>query len=78
MAGYDDSRIASLSFIDLTTIRQDAAQMAELAVEAATQRLEEGRTAAREIIVKPTLIVRGSTDPTRPAHKTAPAAPTSD
>jgi DNA-binding LacI/PurR family transcriptional regulator len=29
VAGYDDSEIARLSFIDLTTVRQDAALMAE-------------------------------------------------
>jgi DNA-binding LacI/PurR family transcriptional regulator len=46
VVGYDDSRIARLSFVDLTTIRQDATQMAELAVEAAAQRLDEGRTTA--------------------------------
>jgi DNA-binding LacI/PurR family transcriptional regulator len=66
VVGYDDSRIARLSFVDLTTIRQDATQMAELAVEAAAQRLDEGRTTARDIVVKPTLIVRGSTGPARP------------
>jgi DNA-binding LacI/PurR family transcriptional regulator len=66
VVGYDDSRIARLSFVDLTMIRQDATQMAELAVEAAAQRLDEGRTTARDIVVKPTLIVRGSTGPARP------------
>ena len=65
VVGYDDSRIASLSFIDLTIIRQDATQMAELAVEDATQRLDDGRTTARDIVVKPALIVRGSTGPAR-------------
>jgi DNA-binding LacI/PurR family transcriptional regulator len=72
VVGYDDSRIARLSFVDLTTIRQDATQMAELAVEAAAQRLDEGRTTARDIVVKPTLIVRGSTGPARPLTPSAP------
>jgi len=52
--------------IRTATIRQDATQMAELVVEAATQRLDDGRTAARDIVVKPTLIIRGSTGPVAP------------
>ena len=52
--------------IRTATIRQDATQMAELVVEAATQRLGDGRTAARDIVVKPTLIIRGSTGPVTP------------
>jgi DNA-binding LacI/PurR family transcriptional regulator len=60
---------------DLTMIRQDATQMAELAVEAAAQRLDEGRTTARDIVVKPTLIVRGSTGPARPYPPSAPPLP---
>src|SRR5205823_6304647 len=65
VVGYDDSRMARLSFIDLTTIRQDTKHLAELAVEAAAQRLDEGRTTPREIVLKPTLITRGSTGPAR-------------
>jgi hypothetical protein len=34
IVGYDDSPIASLSFIELTTVHKDAALMAELAVQA--------------------------------------------
>ena len=54
---------------DLTTIRQDATQMAGLAVEAAAQRLDDGRTTARDIVAKPTLIVRGSTGPADPGWR---------
>jgi DNA-binding LacI/PurR family transcriptional regulator len=65
VVGYDDSRIARLSYLDLTTIRQDVAEMAELAVRAAVDRLEEGRTASQDLVVQPTLVVRGSTAPPR-------------
>jgi DNA-binding LacI/PurR family transcriptional regulator len=66
---------------DLTTIRQDATQMAELAVEAAAQRLDEGRTTARGHRREadphcpwldrpsPPLTPIGSTAPTGPARR---------
>ncbi|HEU4514141.1 MAG TPA: LacI family DNA-binding transcriptional regulator [Nocardioidaceae bacterium] len=65
VVGYDDSPIAGLSFIDLTTVRQDAARMAELAVQAAAERLDDGRTAARDVVLDPALVIRGTT--ARPA-----------
>jgi DNA-binding LacI/PurR family transcriptional regulator len=51
VVGYDDSQIARLSFIDLTTVRQDAVRMAQLAVQAATERLDAGRTTTRDIVL---------------------------
>jgi DNA-binding LacI/PurR family transcriptional regulator len=63
--GYDDSEIAGLSFVNLTTVRQDATQMAEHAVQAIVERLDHGRIEAREIILDPTLVVRGTTRPPR-------------
>jgi DNA-binding LacI/PurR family transcriptional regulator len=63
VVGFDDSAVARLSFIDLTTVRQDVTQMAESAVEAIVERLEHGRSTAREIVLDPTLIVRGTTAP---------------
>ncbi|GAA2308607.1 LacI family DNA-binding transcriptional regulator [Streptomyces violaceusniger] len=65
IVGYDDSQLARLSFIDLTSVRQEAAESAELAVRAAAERLDEGRTADRDIVLDPTLAVRGSTGPPR-------------
>jgi DNA-binding LacI/PurR family transcriptional regulator len=65
IVGYDDSEIARLSFIDLTTVRQDAALMAERAVQAITERLDHGRIEARDIVLDPTLVVRGTTGPPR-------------
>ncbi|GAA0565870.1 LacI family transcriptional regulator [Saccharopolyspora erythraea NRRL 2338] len=65
IVGYDDSQLARLSFIDLTSVRQDAAEVAELAVQAAVERLDDGRTADRDIVLNPTLVVRGSTGPPR-------------
>jgi DNA-binding LacI/PurR family transcriptional regulator len=65
IVGYDDSRLAQLSFIDLTSVRQDATDVAEFAIQAVTERLDGGRTTARDIVLQPALIVRGSTGPAR-------------
>ena len=40
VVGYDDSRVAWLPGIDLTSVRQDAARMAELAVKAVVDLLD--------------------------------------
>jgi DNA-binding LacI/PurR family transcriptional regulator len=66
LVGYDDSRVARLPFVDLTSIRQDATVMADLAIQAAVERLDAGRTKPREFVVEPTLTARGSTAPPRP------------
>jgi DNA-binding LacI/PurR family transcriptional regulator len=66
VVGFDDSGVARLSFIELTTVRQDVTRMAEAAVEAVVQRLEHGRADARETVLEPALIVRGTTAAPRP------------
>jgi DNA-binding LacI/PurR family transcriptional regulator len=63
--GYDDSSIARLVHIDLTTINQDAAAQAQHAVAAAVERLDGGRTTRREVVLRPRLVIRGSTGPPR-------------
>ncbi len=65
VVGYDDSETARLSFVNLTTVRQDATQMAEQAVQAIIERLDHGRIEAKEIVIDPTLVVRGTTGPPR-------------
>ncbi|MFG1678654.1 LacI family DNA-binding transcriptional regulator [Nonomuraea sp. NPDC049269] len=63
VVGYDDSHIAHLSHIDLTTVRQDAEQMAQLAVRSAVERLDDNRLPSRELILDARLVVRGTTAP---------------
>jgi DNA-binding LacI/PurR family transcriptional regulator len=65
VVGYDDSRTARLSFLQLTSVRQDAARMARLAVRSAAERLDGGRTESRHLLLEPALTVRGSTAPPR-------------
>ena len=61
VVGFDDSRLARLSHVDLTTVAQDASRMATLAVARAIDRLDGTPTGGREIVIPPRLIVRGTT-----------------
>jgi DNA-binding LacI/PurR family transcriptional regulator len=64
VVGYDDSRLARLAHIDLTTVAQDAEHTARLAVEAVVERLESDVAAApRDVLLAPRLVVRGTTGP---------------
>jgi DNA-binding LacI/PurR family transcriptional regulator len=65
VVGYDDSQPARLSYIDLTSVRQDAPRLAELAVEAIAERLDQGRTTDQDIVLNPTLVERGTTSAPR-------------
>ena len=69
IVGYDDSTLARLAHIDLTTVNQDAAAQARHAVLAAVQRLDEGRTQRQEVVLNPRLVVRGSTGPVGPRQE---------
>ena len=69
--GYDDSRLARLTHIDLTTVAQDAEQTARLAVEAVVERLEGGvNLPPRDILLNPRLVIRGTTGPASALRRT--------
>jgi DNA-binding LacI/PurR family transcriptional regulator len=61
VAGYDDDTLSRLDAFDLTTVSQNAEEQARQAVTAAVDRLEGGRTVSREIVLAPSLVVRGTT-----------------
>jgi DNA-binding LacI/PurR family transcriptional regulator len=64
VVGYDDSRLARLTHVDLTTVAQDAERMARLAVEAVVERLDgDAGIPPRDILLEPRLVVRGTTGP---------------
>jgi DNA-binding LacI/PurR family transcriptional regulator len=63
VVGYDDSPLARLAHVDLTTVSQDARQQAGQAVALAVERLDGGRTAPREVVLTPRLVVRRTTAP---------------
>jgi DNA-binding LacI/PurR family transcriptional regulator len=64
--GYDDGELARLAHIDLTTVSQEVAEQARQAVAAALQRLDGSRTEPAEVVLKPHLVVRGTTAAPRP------------
>jgi DNA-binding LacI/PurR family transcriptional regulator len=66
VVGYDDSMLARLAHIDLTTVNQDAPAQARHAVLAAVTRLDDGRRARQEMVLVPHLVVRGTTAPPPP------------
>src|SRR4051794_20640138 len=65
VVGYDDSRFARLPGIDLTSVRQDVPQMAELAVQAIVERLDLPPREVKDVALPPQLIIRGTTSPPR-------------
>jgi DNA-binding LacI/PurR family transcriptional regulator len=68
VVGYDDSRLARLSHVGLTTIAQDIDRMTTLTVTRAIDRLETVAVLRRELVVPPHLVVRGTTAPPRGAQ----------
>jgi DNA-binding LacI/PurR family transcriptional regulator len=63
LAGYDNSPIAQLAHLDLTSVSQEPQEQARLAVRAAVERLDGRRGTARDVVLPPRLMVRGSTAP---------------
>ena len=61
LTGFDDSRFARLSSIDLTTARQDPEQMGTAAVTAAVRRIDRPTLRPSLSVVEPTLVIRSST-----------------
>ncbi len=61
VVGYDDSPVARLATVDLTTVSQAPHAMAEAAVAAAVERLEGHRTEPADVVLEPHLIVRRTT-----------------
>jgi DNA-binding LacI/PurR family transcriptional regulator len=61
VVGYDDSPLSRLAHVGLTTVSQNSAQLTEHAVAAVVERLDGGRTAHREVVLPPYLVVRTTT-----------------
>ena len=59
--GFDDSHLARLAHINLTTVGQDIPRLADLAVVRALARLEGQNTPGRETVIAPHLVIRGTT-----------------
>ena len=61
--GFDDSRLAHLSHIALTTVAQDTQQITTLAITRAIARLDGTALPDRELVIPPHLVVRSTTAP---------------
>lgn len=63
LVGYDDTYVAALRHISLTSVDQGRQRLGTLAVSAIIDRIETGRTDARHEVTEPTLVVRSTTGP---------------
>jgi DNA-binding LacI/PurR family transcriptional regulator len=61
--GFDDSRLARLSHVALTTVAQDTHQISTLAITRAIARLQHTTVSDRELVIPPHLVVRSTTAP---------------
>ena len=61
VAGYDDDTLSRLACFDLTTVSQNAEEQSKQALATVVERLDEGRTTPREVVLAPSLVVRGTT-----------------
>lgn len=61
VVGYDNEPAAKLPRIRLTTLSQDAAGIADLAIRQAVRAIEEPQEPTQELVVAPQLVVRGTT-----------------
>ena len=61
--GFDDSRLAHLSHVALTTVAQDTQQITTLAITRAIARLDGTPVSDREQVIPPHLVVRSTTAP---------------
>ena len=66
VVGFDDIQSAAYQNPGLTTVRQPLRQMGEVAAETLLQRIANpGKSSANEVVLKPELIVRGTTTAAR-------------
>jgi DNA-binding LacI/PurR family transcriptional regulator len=61
VTGYDDSALARLGHIDLTTVSQQPREQAARAVDAVVSRLDAGRVEPESWVLQPQLAVRATT-----------------
>ena len=60
VVGYDDTRLASLRNVELTTVSQDPAVLAATAVQRAIARAEGETARAEEFVTPPRLVIRST------------------
>jgi DNA-binding LacI/PurR family transcriptional regulator len=61
VTGYDDSRVARLPFMNLTTLHQDPHEVGEAAMSVALKRINGELAEPVEILTSAKLVIRSST-----------------
>lgn len=61
VVGYDDSQVARLSYLRLTTVSQDTGTLAALAVDRAIARLNGVVVPDHRVVLAPHIVIRGTT-----------------
>jgi DNA-binding LacI/PurR family transcriptional regulator len=61
LVGYDNTSLAAIGHVNLTTLDQPRRQMGATAVQLLVERLDQRRSRARHIVIQPHLVVRGTT-----------------
>jgi DNA-binding LacI/PurR family transcriptional regulator len=69
LMGYDNTALAALRHISLTTIHQPRNQIGEMAMKAVLRRIQRPGSPARRQVLAPRLVVRATTAPPRPSKK---------
>ena len=70
VVGYDNTFLAALHHVSLTTVNQPRADMGRLAARTLVERIRQGRGVPTRALAAPTLVVRSTTAPPRPANAT--------
>jgi DNA-binding LacI/PurR family transcriptional regulator len=65
LIGYDNTSLAALRHVSLTSIHQPGEDMGRKAMELLIERIHEGRTEPRHLVIAPSLVMRSTTGPPR-------------
>jgi DNA-binding LacI/PurR family transcriptional regulator len=66
VVGYDDSHVAGLAGIRLTTVAQDAPTIATSALDLAIDRLQDRQRRSSEVVIRPRMVLRATSSAPRP------------
>src|SRR5262249_21373098 len=61
LMGFDDSKLSDHPRVDLTTVNQDAAELAEHSTRLAVEMLHAPSSIGEDVVLRPALVVRGTT-----------------